>query len=440
MLALAKKFGNEPLPRPRTGDAIFFDAPFLGLIVYPVWIAKLLGILIAVLLLGSSRGAVGASLRGAAVLLAVVVVCGVAASFIRLSGPALWSGWWAAVLTLAAVGVNLAVCLALERRRPESPRAGALLVWSGLGIGLSFAAPAVSYPFVWPALFALIAERSRRIAAEWIVAIVALMMLAGFAYTATVVMLGVAGAGAVAIVVLPSLLVWLLMPLLQRVFRDWRAALTAFVSAAVVIALLATRTVEASADHPVRSSLVYAQRADQGDAFFGSQSMGDAWTRGALGDVARGPAWTTRIGSSVQSLFGRAVPSAGLAAPTASLVSDSTTAGLRQLVVRLDAPRGNTAVVARVSGVKVRAAAIDGRVVDTARFRRSSSDWTTEYWNVPVEGVLLSLTIGAGERLALEIAARRPGLPAAFSPPVRPEHVVASQSGDVSVVYRSVRY
>jgi hypothetical protein len=35
MLTLARAFGNGALPRPVTGDAVFFDLPFVGLIVYP---------------------------------------------------------------------------------------------------------------------------------------------------------------------------------------------------------------------------------------------------------------------------------------------------------------------------------------------------------------------------------------------------------------------
>ena len=45
MLALARIFGNEPLPRPRTGDAVYFDLPLIGLVVYPEWLALPLAVL-----------------------------------------------------------------------------------------------------------------------------------------------------------------------------------------------------------------------------------------------------------------------------------------------------------------------------------------------------------------------------------------------------------
>src|SRR6476646_1436247 len=51
MLTLARAFGNGPLPRPATGDAVFFDMPLMGLIVYPEsWALPiaLLGLLVTI--------------------------------------------------------------------------------------------------------------------------------------------------------------------------------------------------------------------------------------------------------------------------------------------------------------------------------------------------------------------------------------------------------
>src|SRR5207247_7762877 len=50
-LALARAFGNGSLPRPRTGDAVFFDFPLVGLIVYPVSWALPLAVVAAALVL-----------------------------------------------------------------------------------------------------------------------------------------------------------------------------------------------------------------------------------------------------------------------------------------------------------------------------------------------------------------------------------------------------
>ncbi|MEO8452657.1 MAG: M28 family peptidase, partial [Gemmatimonadota bacterium] len=51
MLALARAFGTGPLPRPHTGDAVFFDFPLLGVIYYPESWAVGLAVVAAVLVL-----------------------------------------------------------------------------------------------------------------------------------------------------------------------------------------------------------------------------------------------------------------------------------------------------------------------------------------------------------------------------------------------------
>jgi len=442
MLALAKSFSAGPLPRPRTPDAVFFDFPLVGLVVYPSWIAFILAILLVPLPLAmlNERGATSRVLLGSLAMVATTGVCAALASLVTLTGAARWSGLFAAPLALAAIGVNIAVYLPLSRRFGDRIHEGALLVWAVLGATLSFAIPAVSYPFVWPALFGVIAAYSRRLAAEWVAAIVAIMMLAGFAYAASVIMLGVAGAGAVLLVLLVSMLSWLCAPLVARVFDDWRVALGSMIPLAIAVALVGKLTVKQSADHPVRTGLTYAQNANDASAFFGSSTIDDAWTRMALGTTTRGPDWTTRIGPSTEYLYGHATPSASLEAPSVSLVSDSTAGDVRRLAVRVNAPRGTTAVVVRVLGAAVHRAMIDGRVVDTTRFRERTRVWATEYWNVPSGGAVFEFTIDAGRAVTVEVAARRPGLPPTLPIPARPDSVVASQAGDASVVVRAVRF
>src|SRR5262249_37384923 len=155
---------------------------------------------------------------------------------------------------------------------------GVLAVWLILAVITSIALPGVSYLFTWPLLFALVAERSRRPLAMWVSAAFAILLLAGFTYATSVIMLGVSGTGAVALAVLPALVPWLVAPLIARVFDNWRQPLATLVPLAVVGALIGMATVKQSPDHPARSSLVYAENADGGDGFFGSYSPGEPWT------------------------------------------------------------------------------------------------------------------------------------------------------------------
>jgi hypothetical protein len=442
MLALTTALAGGRLPRPVTGDAVFFDFPVLGLIIYPMWVAMPLAVLLVALTVFvlSGEPEKGRALLGALAMIATVASCAVAASFVEVTGPALWSGAVAGAFALAAVGVNAAVYLLVDRQRTGAAHMGALLVWVLLGATLSFAVPAVSYIFVWPALFALVARHSRHVVAEWVAALVALVMLAGFAYSAAAVMLGVTGAGAAVLVVLASMLVWLLAPLVARAFATWWAALGLLVAASVCFAVFAKLTVKQTPEHPARSRLVYAENADGGDAFLGAGSATQAWTRDILGDATRGPDWTARVGASARYLVGHSMPSMHLEPPTASLVSDSTHGGVRSVVVRVNAASGTTAIVVRAVGVTVERVRIDGRVTDTTRFRRRSPVWSTQYWNVPPEGAVFAFDIPAGEPLTLDLSAHRPGLPAAMSVPARPANVVASDAGDESVVLRRVRF
>src|SRR5215831_17467786 len=48
LLGLARAFGNGTLPRPRSGDAVFFNLPLLGLVIYPVGWSIALAIIVCV--------------------------------------------------------------------------------------------------------------------------------------------------------------------------------------------------------------------------------------------------------------------------------------------------------------------------------------------------------------------------------------------------------
>ena len=85
---------------------------------------------------------------------------------------------------------------------------------------------------------------------------------------------------------------------------------------------------------------------------------------------------------------------------------------------------------------------IDGRVVDTTRYRRRTRDWVIQYWAVPDTGAIVALSIPAGGHIDFDLAARMPVIPPVpgVTIPPRPPYVVPSQTGDVSIVYRQLRF
>jgi hypothetical protein len=117
-------------------------------------------------------------------------------------------------------------------------------------------------------------------------------------------------------------------------------------------------------------------------------------------------------------------------------------------VLRVSAPPGTTGLVMRVRGAKVLAASIDGRVVDTTRYRSAgrprdhANDWVMQYWAVPDTGAIVALSIPPGGHIDFDLAARHPGLPSipGVTIPPRSPDVVPSQTGDVSIVYRERQF
>jgi hypothetical protein len=259
-------------------------------------------------------------------------------------------------------------------------------------------------------------------------------------------MLGVTGAGAIALGVAASLILLLLAPLLEIVAGDTRWSGAPWLAGTgALILLIAALTVRPSADHPLRSALVYAENADSTDVWLGTLGRAtDAWTRDAIGVRTSGPTpdWTTRLSERVGLFTGRKVARVPLAGPNATLIGDTLLSGIRRVVLHVTAPAGSTALVMRARGAKVLTSSIDGRVVDTTRHRHRDRDWVMEYWAVPESGATIALSIPAGGHIDFDLAARRPGIPPdpGVTIPLRPSYVVPSQTGDVSIVYAQRRF
>src|SRR5439155_5367811 len=248
---------------------------------------------------------------------------------------------------------------------------GYLIDLQVITLALAIRVPGISYLFTWPLLFAAgpALFTGGRGVAEWATAVVTLFMLVGFFYGVSVVMLGVAGAGAIALGVAAALMALLLAPLLAVIAADARLSGAAWLAGAgVVFLVIAALTVHPSADHPLRTALVYAENADSSDAWLGMLgSATDPWTRDAIGEGAPTPSpeWTTHLSASSSRFTGRKVARAPLAGPNATLIGDTLLDGERHVVLRVTAPPRTTGLVMRARGAQVLTSSIDGRVVDT---------------------------------------------------------------------------
>lgn len=457
MLGLARAFGSGPLPRPRTGDAVFFDLPLFGLVIYP----ESLAIPLAVVMCLAVGAAVFRSRRGVLAGVAVTLVALVgsaltafAVSWIAMvvlqrlpwSGDPQWRGLYALALALACIAVVLAIASTAKRWTHESGLLiGAIVVCAIAGLALSIVAPGASYLFVWPALLAALAlltpSRARSVV-EWIGIAITILLLVGFAYGVSVVMLGIAGVGAVALGVLTAIVALLVLPRLETVMAgvEWSGAEWIAAASAVTLTAVAITT-RPGPEHPVPSALVYAVNADSGEGWFGTfAGVTDNWSQRVIAPFATPPAWTHRVAAS--RLIGHPVARVALDAPTAALVRDTMIANARRLVFRVHAPPGATNLVMRALGAHVSSASIDGRVVDTTRYRRRLADWTMPYWAVPDTGAIVALSVPTGSHIELELVSRQPGLPKVpgLTIPPRPPEVVQSQFGDGTYIYRRLAF
>src|SRR5438034_4561466 len=468
-LALAHAFANGPLPRQRTGDAVFFDLPVVGLVVYSEKWAMLLALLAAALavvviirsrcestrfgrdvVLGAAATIGAVVLSGAAAYLAGLIIA-LLHTIVPWGGAPAWSPvYWAAIATLS-LAISTACYVAVRRRSSVAGlHTGALLIWTLLSLAAAAIAPGSSYLFTWPVLVVALAALfpnghgllTTKGIAMCIAALVTAALLIPIAYLIGAVFLGVTAAGGIVTAAIIALIAWLLMPLLEIVCDGarWSTPLIC-TAAALVLVGIGALTVRASDVHPVPSMLIYAIDADSLDAWLASRAStarADAWTRTSLGLFTQGPEWIAHMFLYPTAIVARRVPFLPLPQPTIDILSDSTTSDGRQLSLRVQAAADATMLGIRVTAAPVISAAIDGRAVDTTRYRLRTKEWALRYWAPSDAGALLRLTVPAGSTPTLEIIPRCPGVPTlpgvSISP--RPANVVPVQSGDVTILCR----
>ena len=277
-----------------------------------------------------------------------------------------------------------------------------------------------------------------------IAALVTAALLVPIAYLIGAVFLGVTEAGGIVTAVIIALIAWLLVPLLEILCdaARWSTPLIC-AAAAIILVGIGALTVRTCDVHPVPSRLIYAIDADSSDAWLASRASAartNAWTRAALAPFVQGPEWIAHFFVLPTAVVAKRVPSLPLPQPAINILSDSTTSDARQLSLRVQGSAGTAALGMRVTDAPVISAAIDGRAIDTTRYRLHTREWTLWYWAPSDSGALLSLIVPAGSTPKLEVLAYSLGIPTLPGVTIlpRPANVVPVQSGDVTIVCRRV--
>lgn len=474
-LALARAFGNGPLPRPKTTDAVFFNAPVLGVVVYPEsWALPIalvmLGVVIGAIVLLRRREdgwfrAVALSTPAMIVSIALAgatgfgIAVGLQALHAAISngGAPEWSGVYAAAIVLLSIAV-VGACYAAVRRysSPWGASLGALLVLALLSVLLAARMPGVSFLFTWPLLLAAVAAiMTLRMPATllarvltWASAVVVIFLLAPTVYLMVCVALGLHATGAALLAMFTAIGVWLLGPLLESTGqpRLWRTPVVAG-AAGLALLMLGAATVRTDREHPAGVNLVYAVDSDSLTGWLtGNATTPSArsWIEQALKSSVpqsppfNPPSWVARSFAARRTV---PAPVAAVLPPTATLLSDSTSGSGRIVTLRIRPDTGTRSIGISADAGVVLDAAVDGRPVDRSRYRSQSARWTLDYVAPPDSGFTLRLTLRDRTPAELGLFARRPGIPAlqGLRLPTRPPGLIPIQSGDITIVFRRVR-
>ena len=473
MLALVQRFGREPLPRPASKDAVFFDLPVVGVVWYPESWALPLALLVALAALsGAVRDARDESHRvHAAVLAGVACLASVAAAafasgwaakgIVALHVRTQWDGEpaWSGVYALAGALLALAIASgawALVRRWAGARGAwvGAIVVWSALAIASALYLPGVSYLFAWPLAGAAVLAWSQRYDGRvseingWSGVLLALALLAPVAATVGAYALPLDQLGAQAAALLVALTAWLLAPKLDEMLgtRPARGALLVL-GLSLVVTAYGMATIRRSDAAPTPVNLIYAMEADSGAAWLtvaGRASVPGSWAAGVIGANGEKPG-AGAAASVLTRSFGwggaaRRAPRLALAASRVEVTGMMPTATGVQYSLHVVAPAGAHGMSFRTEGATVTRAQVDGQVVDMSRYRRASTDFTLAYLAPRVEGMTLTLDVKGASGFDLDVTTIRFGIDAAalaISP--RPPNVVPVHQGDQMLVVQRLR-
>jgi hypothetical protein len=208
-----------------------------------------------------------------------------------------------------------------------------------------------------------------------------------------------------------------------------------------------------SATLPQPSMLAYGVDANTSEAWLATPlelAPPGSWAADLLGPGAQAavpegggpPEWMGGVFGRNFTALAAPAPPTSVTAPDVEVVADSRTGDQRRLDLRIRPASGTFAIRTRAIGSPVLSAALEGREIDTSRYRSRSAPWTLDYVAPPPEGFVLTLTVPSHPELQLDIMGQLLDLPASVRGgiPSRPPGVLTIHSGDQTIVRRRVRF
>ncbi|MEM6350259.1 MAG: M28 family peptidase [Cyanobacteria bacterium P01_D01_bin.14] len=354
-------------------------------------------------------------------------------------------------LSIFAMALMVAVQVWLQQRIELCDRmAGVALVWLGLMWLTSALSPFISYLFTWPLLFygLLLGWQlsARYRSGSWLhIAVLLLAALPGMLLLLPVIvhptlafMVRLEAFMPVPLLVLPTIFVVLLMGLLvphvelltDEVRSRWTLPSMLLLVSATVLTL-ATLTSGFDAEQPRPNSIAYALDGDTGNATWVSvDARLDTWTAQFFPEQSEPQDYELFPGVSVQA-FTAPAPDLPLTAPEVTMLSqDIGNSANRLLRLRLTSPRRapNLHVQFVADGI-IKRATVNGEEMRLGELPTSIRDQLTfDYFNVPKDGIELTLMVQTTQPIQLVMTDTAYGLPQPLTASLQPRSAASMPS------------
>ena len=370
-LALARHFGNMDIPAADGSNAIYFNLPGLGLIVYGPTLAMVLALLllalfVLVFVFGRRAGKLTLTslALGFAATLTGMVVCIIVPSLLWqgmasaqepvisfLTGHTYRTETFYLGIFCIALGMSFGIPVLFGKKmNTEGIAVGAALWWLLIALITTFLLPGASYLFALPLFFLLLgmaivfknanmAHHKAALIFTLFTVPLLLIYLPILPSLYLAVPLGLVGvAGLLVALAAPYLLVAVTWACGSK---RWIVTTLLGISGLIILVAVGTKNKSIDKDHPKFSSILYFADRDSGENRWVSFAPGpDKWTANFLGTEFQFQPQPLLFPSWQRSLCEAQAPDTEATAPTARLVDDRTEGALRHLQLVVHSPRG----------------------------------------------------------------------------------------------------
>jgi hypothetical protein len=466
LLALTRHFGNMPLDDLRSADSVYFDAPGLGLVNYPVsWVLPLCGALIllfaAVLVLGLKSGelrGVRTALGALAFLIMIPLLTGTSQllwlgirqlypEYDLMQGDTYNSHWYLLAFVMLTIGLFSLMQSGMRRWMGSVELAlGAMACWLACLIAASIGLPGASFLLFWPLLPMLLTfgilfwQRMTDISSLRYLGLMLFGVAPGILMFTPLIKALFVGLTPQLIGVVMIFLVMLLGLLAPLIDVLTRRLLLPRLSLATGLLFLVTGSLTSGFDtnHPRPDNLFYAVNGSTGKAFWLSQDKSlDEWT-GTFFPVnpERRPVPEIFGDESMNYWVARA-PDFPVPAPTVEVLEDSTTTTIRKVNIQVRSLRHAPKLSLSVEGTGVISSKVEGRLFTQAVRRQ----WSLKGFGIPEEGLNIELKVQAGLPFKIRVIDFSYELPPASWRP-RPSNRITQPFGlsDTTLVAKTIAF